>query len=168
MTREQNYWLMKSEPDVFSIQDLSACRVTGWDGVRNYQARNYLRDGIKVGDGVLFYYSNTRPSGIAGLAEVVRSGYPDDTAFDPNDLHFDPKSDPAKPTWYRVDLKFVKAFPSVIPIQALRKTPGLQKMVLFRNGRLSVQPVSKKEWEIILRLCGKRKNPTAPKPESPR
>lgn len=159
---------MKSEPDVFSIQDLSACRVTGWDGVRNYQARNYLRDGIKVGDGVLFYYSNTRPSGIAGLAEVVRSGYPDDTAFDPNDLHFDPKSDPAKPTWYRVDLKFVKAFPSVIPIQALRKTPGLQKMVLFRNGRLSVQPVSKKEWEIILRLCGKRKNPTAPKPESPR
>ncbi|MBI3995032.1 MAG: EVE domain-containing protein, partial [Nitrospirae bacterium] len=128
------------------------CGVTGWDGVRNYQARNYLRDGLKVGDGVLFYHSNAHPSGISGLAEVVKPGYPDDTAFDPNDVHYDPKSDPAKPTWYRVDLKFVKAFPSVTPLQTLRKIPGLQNMVLFRNGRLSVQPVTKKEWEIILRL----------------
>jgi len=149
------FWLMKSEPEAFSIRDLEACGSTGWDGVRNYQARNYLRDDVKVGDGVLFYHSNTGLSGISGLAEVVRGGYPDSTAFDPNDAHFDPKSNPAKPTWYRVDLKFVKAFPSVIPIHTLRKTPGLQKMALFRNGRLSVQPVKKREWEIILRLAGK-------------
>ncbi len=155
MARTRSYWLMKSEPDVFSILDLAACGITGWDGVRNYQARNYLRNTIKVGDRVLFYHSNAHPSGISGLAEVVKRGYPDDTAFDPNDLHYDPKSDPEKPTWYRVDLKFVKAFPSVIPIQTLRKTPGLQNMALFRNGRLSVQPVSKKEWEIILRLAEK-------------
>jgi predicted RNA-binding protein with PUA-like domain len=155
MTNVRFFWLMKSEPDVFSIRDLEVCGATGWDGVRNYQARNLLRDAIKVGDGVLFYHSSARPSGIAGISEVVRAGYPDDSALDPNDDHYDPKSSPAKPTWYRVDLKFVKAFPSVIPIQVLRKTPGLQKMVLFRNGRLSVQPVTKKEWEIILRLAGK-------------
>ena len=108
---------------------------------------------MKVGDSVLFYHSNTHPSGISGLSEVVKEGYPDDTAFDPKDVHYDPKSDPANPTWYRVDLKFVKAFPSVIPLRTLRETPGLQNMVLFRNGRLSVQPVTKKEWEIILRLA---------------
>ncbi|MBI3812136.1 MAG: EVE domain-containing protein [Nitrospirae bacterium] len=168
MARTRSYWLMKSEPDVFSIHDLKACGVTGWDGVRNYQARNHLRDDIKVGDGILFYHSSAYPSGIAGLSEAVKSGYPDDTAFDPKDVHYDPKSDPAKPTWYRVDLKFVKAFPSVIPIQALRKTPGLKNMVLFRNGRLSVQPVTKKEWEIILRLAKKAWYPITPKPESPR
>lgn len=166
MAETTSYWLMKSEPDVFSIHDLKNCRVTGWDGVRNYQARNYLRDAIKVGDRVLFYNSNARPSGISGIAEVVASGYPDDTAFDPNDPHYDPKSSPGKPIWYRVDLKFVKAFPSVISIETLRKTPGLQNMVLFRNGRLSVQPVSKKEWEIILRLAERTKNPIIPKPES--
>jgi len=155
MARTRSHWLMKSEPEVFSIHDLKTCGVTGWDGVRNYQARNYLRDTIKVGDGVLFYHSNTSPGGISGLAEAVTGGYPDDTAFDHEDVHYDPKSDPAKPTWYRVDLKFVKAFPSIIPMQTLRKTPGLQNMVLFRNGRLSVQPVTKKEWEIILRLAEK-------------
>jgi predicted RNA-binding protein with PUA-like domain len=159
---------MKSEPDVFSIQDLKACRVTCWDGVRNFQARNYLRDGIKVGDGVLFCHSNATPSGISGLAEVIKEGYPDDTAFDPNDVHYDPKSRPDHPTWYRVDVKFVKAFPFVIPLQTLRKTPGLKNMLLFRNGRLSVQPVAMKEWEIILRLADKTRNPTAPKSRSPR
>lgn len=168
MARTRSYWLMKSEPDVFSIQDLAASGATGWDGVRNYQARNYLRDGMKVGDGVLFYHSSTHPSGISGIAEVVRGGYPDDTAFDTEDVHYDPKSDPAHPTWYRVDVKFMKAFSSVIPIQTLRKTPGLQGMVLFRNGRLSVQPVSKKEWGIILRLAEKTRNPSIPKPKSRR
>jgi len=155
MASVRSYWLMKSEPDDFSLRDLEVCGATEWDGVRNYQARNLLRDAIKVGDGVLFYHCSIRPSGIAGISEVVRAGYPDDTAFDPNNAHFDPKSNPTKPTWYRVDLKFVKAFPSVIPIQVLRKTPGLQNMVLFRNGRLSVQPVTEKEWEIILRLAEK-------------
>ncbi|HTN44314.1 MAG TPA: EVE domain-containing protein [Nitrospiria bacterium] len=168
MAGNPSYWLLKSEPEVFSIQDLKDCRVTGWDGVRNFQARNYLRDSIKVGDGVLFYHSNTSPSGISGLAEVVKEGYPDDTAFDPNDAHYDPRSRPDHPTWYRVDVKFVKAFPSVIPLQTLRKTPGLKNMLLFRNGRLSVQPVAKKEWEIILRLAEKTRNPKAPKPKFPR
>jgi predicted RNA-binding protein with PUA-like domain len=163
MAANPNYWLMKSEPDVFSIHDLEASGVTGWDGVRNYQARNYLRDGMKVGDRVLFYHSSAHPSGIAGAAEIVRAGYPDDSAFDPTDAHFDPKSDPARPTWYRVDLKFVKVFPSVISIQTLRKTPGLQKMALFHNGRLSVQPVTQKEWTIILRLAETVLNPKAPK-----
>jgi len=158
---------MKSEPDTFSIQDLKTCGVTGWDGVRNYQARNYLKNSIKVGDQVLFYHSSTYPSGIAGLAEVVREGYPDDTAFDPADLHYDSKSSPDHPIWYRVDVKFVKAFPSVIPVQTLRKTPGLENMVLLRHGRLSVQPVTKKEWKIILRLAEKARNPTVPKPRSP-
>ncbi|MBI3595826.1 MAG: EVE domain-containing protein [Nitrospirae bacterium] len=167
MTRNPSYWLMKSEPDVFSIQDLKACHVTGWDGVRNYQARNYLRDGLKVGDGVLFYNSNTHLSGISGLAEVVKGGYPDDTAFDPKDVHYDPKSRTDHPIWYRVDVKFVRAFRSVIPIQTLRKTPGLKNMVLFRNARLSVQPVTKREWEIILRLAEKAQNPTVQKPRSP-
>jgi len=168
MIRNPAYWLMKSEPDVFSIQDLKTCHVTYWDGVMNYQARNYLRDALKVGDGVLFYHSNTNLSGISGVSKVVKQGYPDDTAFDPKDVHYDPKSRPDHPIWYRVDVKFVKAFPSVIPIETLRKTPGLKNMVLFRNSRLSVLPVTKKEWEIILRLAEKAQNPTAPKPRSRR
>ena len=155
MESGRSYWLMKSEPDVFSIQDLKACGVTGWDGVRNYQARNYMRDAMKVGDRVLFYHSNARPSGIAGTAEVVRKGYPDDTAFELSDVHYDPKSRRDHPTWYRVDLKFSKAFPTVIPIETLRKTPGLKNMLLLRHGRLSVQPVTEKEWDVILRLSGK-------------
>lgn len=152
MTRQRKYWLMKSEPDVFSIQDLRACKVTFWDGVRNYQARNYMRDEMRIGDGALFYHSNSNPIGIAGIAEVVKEGYPDYTAFDPKDIHYDPKSDPKKPTWYMVDVRFVKAFKSVIPLSALRKTPGLKTMLLLRHGRLSVQPVAPKEWEIILRV----------------
>jgi len=168
MAGQPSYWLMKSEPDVFSIRDLCDCGVTGWDGVRNYQARNYLRNEVKVGDGVLFYHSNCKPSGISGVAEVVRGGYPDDTAFDPEDEHYDPKSDPTHPTWYRVDLKFIRAFPSVIPLPLLRKTPGLQKMVLFRNGRLSVQPVSKREWGIILGMARRKRSPKTPKSRSRR
>lgn len=168
MTRNSSYWLMKSEPEVFSIQDLEACGVTCWDGVRNYQARNYLRDGVKVGDKVLFYNSSSYPSGISGIAEVVKKGYPDDTAWNPKDVHFDPKSSPARPIWYRVDVKFVKVFRSVIPIQTLKKTPGLKNMVLFRNGRLSVQPVTKTEWTIILGLADRVQNPKVRKPRSPR
>ncbi len=147
---------MKTEPEVFSIQDLRACGVTGWDGVRNYQARNYLRDGMRVGDRVLIYHSRSRPSGIAGIARVVKPGYPDDTAFDSLDAHYDPRSRPDRPIWYRVDVRFVKAFPSLLPVQTLRATPGLRKMILFRNGRLSVQPVSPSEWATILRLAETR------------
>ena len=143
---------MKSEPDVFSIRDLKTSRVTCWDGVRNYQARNYMRDEMKVGDRVLFYHSSSEPIGVAGIAEVVKEGYPDYTAFDPKDVHYDPISDPKKPTWYMVDVRFVKAFQSVVPLSTLRKTPGLKNMLLLRHGRLSVQPVTPKQWEIILRI----------------
>lgn len=146
---------MKSEPDVFSIEDLKACKVSCWDGVRNYQARNYMRDEMKIGDRVLFYHSSSNPIGISGIAEVVKEGYPDYTAFDPKDVHYDPKSDPKKPTWYMVDVKFVKTFKSVIPLSTLRRTPRLKNMLLLRHGRLSVQPVTPKQWEIILRVEGK-------------
>jgi predicted RNA-binding protein with PUA-like domain len=143
---------MKSEPDVFSIQDLKACKVTCWDGVRNYQARNYMRDDMRIGDKVLFYHSSSDPTGVAGIAAVVKEGYPDYTSFDPKDVHYDPKSDPQKPTWFMVDVKFVKAFKFVIPLSVLRKTAGLKNMLLLRHGRLSVQPVTPKQWEIILSL----------------
>jgi predicted RNA-binding protein with PUA-like domain len=152
MAPTRKYWLMKSEPDVFSIDDLKACKVTCWDGVRNYQARNTMRDEMRVGDGVLFYHSNADPSGIAGLAEVVREGYPDDTAFDPKDPHYDPRSDAQNPTWYRVDVKYVRTAGQIIPLSRLRKIPGLKKMILLRHGRLSVQPVTPGEWKIILGL----------------
>ena len=142
---------MKSEPDVFSIHDLKACKTTCWDGVRNYQARNFMRE-MKVGDEVLFYHSSTDPSGVAGIAEVVKEAYPDYTAFDQKDVHYDPKSDQKKPTWYMVDVKFVRTFKSVIPLSTLRKIPGLKNMLLLRHGRLSVQPVTAEQWEIIMEI----------------
>ena len=152
MPQRHSYWLMKSEPQVFSIEDLRRNKVTCWDGVRNYQARNYMRDQMKMGDQVLFYHSNASPSGIAGLAEVVREGYPDHTAFDPKNIHYDPKSDPAKPTWYMVDVKFVKTCKRLITLEQLRKVPKLKNMLLLRHGRLSVQPVTPEEWKVITKL----------------
>ena len=149
---KKRFWLMKSEPNAFSIEDLKACRVTYWDGVRNYQARNFMRNEMKAGDGVLFYHSNANPSGIAGLAEVIREGYPDFTAFSPHEKHYDPKSDPAHPTWYMVDVKFARACRLLIPLGRLKTLPGLENMVLLRRSRLSVQPVTLKEWKAILGL----------------
>jgi predicted RNA-binding protein with PUA-like domain len=146
---------MKVEPDVFSIHDLKAAKgqTTFWDGVRNYQARNFLRDEITSGDGVLFYHSSADPSGIAGEAVVVRDGYPDATAFDPEDIHYDPKSDPNKPTWYRVDMRFVRACKEVISLDRLRQVPALREMLVLKRGmRLSVQPVTPKEWAEIMKL----------------
>lgn len=154
--RPTNFWLLKSEPEVFSIDDLqrSANKTTHWDGVRNYQARNYLRDSIKKGDGVLFYHSNAEPPAIVGIAEVVREGYPDFTAFDKKDPHYDPKSDEKNPTWYMVDIKHVKTFRHPLALEQLRNIKGLQKMVLLQKGsRLSVQPVTEAEWKIILQLA---------------
>ena len=127
---------MKSEPQVFSIEDLKKSKVTHWDGVRNYQARNYMRDQMKIGDLVFFYHSNANPSGIAGLAEVVREGYPDHTAFDPENIHYDPKSDPKKPTWFMADVEFVKAARSLITLERLKAIPALKDMLLLRHGRL--------------------------------
>ncbi len=150
---QPRYWLLKSEPDVFSIDDLgrAAKQTTHWDGVRNYQARNTLRDAMKLGDLVLFYHSNAKPPGIAGTARVVREGYPDHTAWDPNNDHFDPKSDPKHPTWMMVDIQLVKKFPREISLPELREIPTLTDMVLLRRGsRLSVQPVTSSEYAAIM------------------
>jgi predicted RNA-binding protein with PUA-like domain len=147
---------MKSEPDVFSIDDLRNAprQTTCWDGVRNYQARNYLR-AMKVGDQVLFYHSNADPPAIVGIAEVVRTAYPDPTQFDKKDKHYDPASDPAHPRWDMVDIRFVRKFPAPLPLDLLRKQPGLKGMELLRKGsRLSVQPVRPSEWAVIVKLAG--------------
>jgi predicted RNA-binding protein with PUA-like domain len=149
---KQRFWLLKSEPEVFSIDDLekSKHQTTYWDGVRNYQARNFLRDEMKLGDLVLFYHSNAKPPGIAGVAKVVREGYPDHTAFDKNDEHFDPKSKPEDPTWYMVDVQLVEKFDQPLSLPELRELPALSKMALLQRGsRLSVQPVSPNEFKTI-------------------
>ncbi len=144
---------MKSEPDVYSIADLQRDGSTCWDGVRNYQARNFMRDEMKLGDEVLFYHSNTDPMGVYGVAKVVREAYPDHTAFDPTDKHYDPKSDPAKPTWIMVDVGYVGTFRSPITLATLKQTPGLEKMAVVQRGsRLSVQPVTPEEWAVVLQL----------------
>lgn len=149
----KRYWLMKSEPGVYSIANLEADRRTCWDGVRNFQARNLLRDEIQPGDEVLFYHSNANPPGVAGIARVVRSGYPDHTAFDPKDPHFDPKSDPDHPTWFMVDIEFVRRFERTVSLPQIRETEGLKEMVLVKRSRLSVQPVKVSEFEIIRRMA---------------
>jgi predicted RNA-binding protein with PUA-like domain len=145
----KQYWLMKSEPGAYSIDDLEKDQETYWDGVRNYQARNFMRDKMRIGDEVLFYHSNAKPPGVAGLARISKEGYPDHTAFDPEDPHYDPKSDQANPRWFMVDIKFVDKFAEVIPLSVLRETEGLENMVLVKRSRLSVQPVTRDEFEII-------------------
>lgn len=155
----KRYWLMKSEPDVFSIDDLRARGVEPWDGIRNYQARNFMRDDMKVGDRVLFYHSNASPPGVAGIAEIARESYPDPTAFDPDSKYHDAKSDQENPRWLMVDVKFVEKFPAVVPLATLQQTPGLEDMMAVKKGmRLSIQPVTAEEWKIVLRL-GRRSRP---------
>lgn len=147
-------WLLKSEPDVYSIDDLKRDKRTHWEGVRNYQARNYLRDQLKAGDRVLFYHSNAEPPGIAGVAKVVREGYPDPSQFDKKSDYYDPKSKQETPAWYMVDVGFVEKFARPITLPELKKTKGLEKMVLLQKGsRLSVQPVSEVEYAIIAKLA---------------
>ena len=151
------FWLFKSEPSVFSYDDLlsSKGKRTHWDGVRNYQARNMLRDDIKAGDGVLFYHSNAKPMVIAGIAQVIKEGYPDYTACDQSDKHFDPKSDPDNPTWFMVDIKAIAKFVPPVTREELMQTKGLSDMMLLQRGsRLSIQPVKPKEWRTILKLAG--------------
>lgn len=151
------YWLMKSEPDVFSIFDLQKRITEHWDGVRNYQARNFLRDEMKVGDKVLFYHSNAETIGVAGIAEICHEGYPDFTAFDEKNVHFDPSSKKENPRWYMVDVKFVECFDKVVTLDTMKTTPGLENMVVIRKGsRLSIQPVTQSEFEIVCQL-GRRK-----------
>jgi len=149
---DRRYWLFKTEPTTFSFDDLwnAPKRTTHWDGVRNFQARNMLRDQIKPGDLVFVYHSSADPTGIAGIAEVVRGGYPDKSAFDSKDSHFDPKSNADSPTWFVVDIRAVKPLPRLITLEELRTTKGLEKMVLLQRGsRLSIQPVRPEEWDII-------------------
>jgi len=150
-----NYWLLKSEPNAFSIDDLKQMpeQTEHWDGVRNYQARNLLRDQLQVGDRAFFYHSNCEQPGIVGIMEVVRAGYPDHTALDPQSKHFDPKSDPAKPRWFMVDVKYLRHTRRLIPLAELKQHPALENMPLLRKGnRLSVTPVSGREWNYILGL----------------
>ena len=149
------YWLMKSEPDVFGVDDLAARpnQTEPWDGVRNYQARNMMRDRMKPGDRVFFYHSNCAEPGIVGIAEVVSDGYPDPTAFDPDDLHYDPKSDPERPRWYLVDVRFVRKLDRTIPLKELKGRAELADMPLVQRGnRLSVMPVTEAHWKFILSL----------------
>ena len=156
MTTERQHWLLKTEPGTFSIDDLwnAPKRTTFWDGVRNFQARNTLRDSMKVGDLVFIYHSSADPTGIAGIAEVVREGTPDPSQFDTKDSHYDPKSKRESPSWYGVEVRALKRFSEVVPLELLRKTKGLEKMTLLQKGsRLSVQPVSAAEWQIIEKMA---------------
>lgn len=159
MTR---YWLMKSEPDCFSIDDLKNApnQTSPWDGVRNYQARNFMRDAMRPGDGILFYHSNCTPPGIVGRAEVTSEAYPDYTAFDPTSEHPDPASTPDKPRWFMVDIQFREKFGQIISLDALRQYPELENMAVVRKGnRLSVSPVSDAEWLFITTVLAKHVQP---------
>jgi len=152
----KRYWLMKSEEEVYSIRDLERDGHTHWEGVRNYEARNLMRDQMKVGDGVLFYHSNAKPPGVAGLAEVVRTGYPDHMAFDKKNKYFDSGSNPEDPRWFMVDVAFVEAFNEVLGLEEIRATPALGDMALVKRARLSVQPVEKADFQLI-RKMGRKK-----------
>lgn len=155
--RGRRYWLFKTEPDCFSIQHLADApqQTTFWSGVRNYQARNMLRDEIKQGDGVLLYHSSCDPMAIVGTCTVVREGYPDHTAYDKDDDHYDPKSTADNPTWYMVDIRLQQKFREPLTRDAIKDVAELQKMMLLQRGsRLSIQPVTEAEWKTIHKLAG--------------
>ncbi|WP_373046471.1 EVE domain-containing protein [Vulgatibacter sp.] len=154
----KRYWLVKSEPDVYSIDRLEAEGSTSWEGVRNYQARNFMQE-MKKGDRVLFYHSNAEPPGVAGIAEVVREAYPDHHAADPKSKYHDPGHSEEKPRWFMVDVGFVERFPEVLPLPLLKGEPALEGMELLRKGsRLSVQPVAKEHFDHVVKLGrGKRR-----------
>jgi len=156
----RRYWLMKVEPSAYSIDDLARDGSTSWEGVRNYQARNFIRDEMQVGDGVLFYASNADPSGVTGLAEIARAAYPDAYAWKKGHTYFDAASTPEKPLWYSVDIRFVERFPRVVSLDTLKSTPGLEDMVVTKKGsRLSIQPVTKREFDIVTKLGRSTVNP---------
>ncbi|TGN20930.1 EVE domain-containing protein [Leptospira idonii] len=147
------YWLFKTEPDVFSIDHLEREKISFWEGVRNYQARNHLRDDVKKKDLILFYHSSTNPLGIAGIAEVVEERLPDPFQFDPKSKYFDPKSKKEDPRWFGVKIKLHKRFKNFVTLDQIRETEGLEDMIVIRKGgRLSIQPVQKSEFDIILKL----------------
>ncbi len=147
------YWLMKSEPSAYSIDDLKRDGKTSWEGVRNFQARNFMRDEMHAGDRVLFYASSADPSGVTGIAEIIREAYPDKFATQKGHKYFDEKATKDNPIWYMVDIGFIEKFPQIVPLDTLKATKGLEKMVVTQRGsRLSIQPVTKSEFEIVCRL----------------
>lgn len=154
---EKQHWLFKSDPDSFGLAHFKACKdkTTLWDGVRNYQARNLLRDVIRVGDGVLFYHSQEKPPAVVALARVVRAGYPDPTQFDARSKYYDPQSTRLDPRWFVVDIRHEQDLKHPVSLAEIRETPGLEKMVLVNRSRLSVQPVRQQEWRIIVKLGGR-------------
>jgi predicted RNA-binding protein with PUA-like domain len=159
MTRR--YWLMKCEPAAYTIADLERDGRTGWEGVRNFQARNFMRDGMQEGDGVLFYASNADPSGVTGLATIARAGYPDPFAFKKGHRYYDEASTKDSPTWFTVDVAFAERFPGTVSLDTLKSTKGLENMMVTKKGsRLSIQPVTKAEYDIVVRL-GRRAGQTA-------
>jgi predicted RNA-binding protein with PUA-like domain len=154
----RRYWLMKCEPAAYTIDDLARDGRTSWEGVRNYQARNFMRDGIQEGDGVLFYASNADPSGVTGLATIARAGYPDHSAWTRGHKYFDERSREEAPTWFMVDVAFAERFADVVPLDTLKATQGLERMMVTQKGsRLSVQSVTKPEYDIVVRLGRKKK-----------
>lgn len=151
-TTMKRYWLLKSEPDSYSIDDLERDGKTHWNGVRNYQARNLLRDEIQKGDGVLYYHSNANPPGVVGLGEIVRAGYPDPSARDKKSDYYDPKASDEDPRWYMVDVGFKEKFSDVVGLPELKENSELSEMVVTRRSRLSVQPVTPEEWKVVVKL----------------
>ena len=150
----KRYWLMKCEPSAYTIDDLQRDGKTSWEGVRNYQARNFMRDDMQVGDGVLFYASNADPSGVTGVATISRAGYPDPFALRKGHDYYDPKHTAEKPIWYSVEIAFVERFKDVLSLTTLKQVKGLQGMMVNQKGsRLSVQPATKKEFELVCRLA---------------
>lgn len=148
-----NYWLMKCEPDVFSIDDLARQKVEGWYGIRNYQARNMMRDAMRIGDQVFFYHSNVKVPGIVGLMEVISKPYPDPTQFDSDHRYFDPKATPEQPRWVQVDVQYIRHTRRLISLEELKKDDSLGELPLLRRGnRLSIMPVGKSDWQRILEL----------------
>lgn len=149
-----SYWLFKSEPDEYSLDDLKAepGHVGRWDGIRNYQARNFLRDEVEEGDGVLFYHSACKVPAIVGTAQVLRAAYPDPAQFDPESKYFDPKATAEKPRWFCVDIRWQSEFARPLPLKEIKQNPALAEMVLVKQGRLSIQPVSESEWRLLLKL----------------
>lgn len=152
------HWLMKCEPSAYTIDDLERDGSTSWEGVRNFQARNFMRDEMKVGDKVLFYASNADPSGVTGIAEIVRDAYADKFATQKGHMYFDEKATKENPIWYMVDIGFVEKFAQIVPLETLKATPGLEEMMVTRKGsRLSIQPVTKSEFDIVVKLGRKKK-----------
>ena len=159
---ERRYWLFKSEPGNYSFQDLldEEDQVAEWDGVRNYQVRNFMRDDMKVGDGVLFYHSSAKPTGVMGTARIVREAYPDNTAWEPGAKYYDPKSNPDDPTWLMVDIQADQEFKRPVTLQEMKLNPKLQGMMVVKRGvRISIQPVTREDWDEIVSLGNSEPDP---------